>query len=264
MCGSLTNSPNKPKGGTMTKLRFLLPIAFVCCALLVPSLAKADPACVATNLTAITSTSCTIGDKTFTFTGSELALNGVTLPMASAFVITPDASNPLSPSFTISAAPGASISLPAGSNGEVTLNFAYTVSTTNGSATISGLDTAVSGNVSGEATGIGTRVEAINALSSGPGVIFTSGLPQATACLQNGGSFLLPGCVATTGAGSQSATLVFGAPVNSFTGIAVVDLVDGTGAATLTSATFSIDQIPQKNPTPEPGSVVLLVTGLLG
>src|ERR1700730_8718197 len=247
MCGSLTNSPNKPKGGTMTKLRFLLPIAFVCCALLVPSLAKADPACVATNLTAITSTSCTIGDKTFTFTGSELALNGVTLPMASAFVITPDASNPLSPSFTISAAPGSSITLPAGSNGEVTLNFAYTVSTTNGSATISGLDTAVSGSVSGEATGIGTRVEAINALSSGPGVIFISGLPQATACLQNGGS-LLPGCVATTGAGSQSASFTFGTPVSSLTGIAVVDLADGTGAATLTSATFSVDQIPQKNP----------------
>jgi len=90
-------------------------------------------------------------------------------------------------------------------------------------------------------------------------------LPETIACLQNGGTFLLPGCVATTGAGSQSASLSFGAPVNSLTGVAIVGLVTGeTGTATFTSATFSIDEIPQTTPTPEPGSLVLLATGLLG
>src|SRR5260370_21355024 len=162
----------------MRKLRLLLAIAPVCCVLLVRSLAKADPACGAMNLTSLISPTCTIGDKTFTFTKDQLSLNGVTVPMLSAFVITPDASNPLNPSFTISAAPGALITLPLDSNAEASLNLGYTVSTTNGSATISGLDAVVSGNVSGENSSFGGHVEAINALSSVPGVIFTSGLPQ--------------------------------------------------------------------------------------
>src|SRR5260370_11856429 len=248
----------------MRKLRLLLAIAPVCCVLLVPSLAKADPACGAMNLTSLISTTCVIGDKHFTFTKDQLSLNGVTVPMLSDFVITPDASHPLSSSFTISAAPGSLIPLPLDRNAEASLNLGYTVSTTNGSATISGLDAAVSGNVSGENSSFGGHVEAINALSSGPGVIFTSGLRQFTACIQDGGSFLLPGCVATNGTGLQAAFLAFATPVSSLTGIAFLDLVDGIGTATLTSATFSIDQIPQTTPTPEPDSLVLLATGLLG
>src|SRR5712664_1643166 len=121
----------------MRKLRLLLAIAPVCCALLVPSLAKADSACVAINLGSfVPTTTCTIGDKTFTFTADQFLLNGVATPLPSAFVITPDASNPLSPAFTISAAPGSSITIPLGTSADVSLNFGYTVSTTNGSATI--------------------------------------------------------------------------------------------------------------------------------
>jgi len=260
----------------MRKLRLLLAIAPVCCALLVPSLAKADSACVNnTNLNSfiLAFSPCTIGDKTFSITNDELAANGLsTVPNFSDFEITFDASNPLSPSFTIAVAPGASVMIPAGAGlgggGSETLFLAYNVSTTNGSATISGLDTSASGSVSGETSGsgIGTQVESINCLSSGSGVQFCgTKLPETTACLQNGGTFLLPGCVATTGAGSQSASLSFGAPVNSLTGVAIVGLVTGeTGTATFTSATFSIDEIPQTTPTPEPGSLVLLATGLLG
>jgi PEP-CTERM motif-containing protein len=251
----------------MRKLRLLLAIAPVCCALLVPSLAKADSACVVINLGSfLPTTTCTIGDKTFAFTADQFSLNGVTSPLPSAFVITPDASNPLAPSFTISAAPGSSIMVPLDSQGEVSLNLGYTVSTTNGSATISGLDVAVKGSVSGEVPGGSSisKVEATNALSSGPGVIFTSGLPQVTACIQNGGTFLLPGCIPTTNSGSNSGSLAFAAPVSSLTGIAFVDLNTGFGTATLTLATFSIDEIPQTTPTPEPSSLVLLATGLLG
>jgi len=251
----------------MRKLRPCLAIASLFCALLVPSPAKADSACGVINLGSfVPTTTCTIGDKTFAFTGDQLSLNGVTSPLPSAFVITPDASNPLAPSFTISAAPGSSITIPAGIGGEASLNFGFTVSTTNGSATISGLDVAVSGSVSGEVSGGSSisKVEATNALSSGPGVIFTSGLPEVTACIQNGGTFFLPGCVAATGTGSNSGSLAFATPVSSLTGIAFVDLGTGSGTAILTSATYSIDEIPQTTPTPEPSSLVLLATGLLG
>ena len=254
----------------MRKLRLLLAIAPVCCALLIPSLAKADPACGTMNLSSLVAgTSCTIGDKTFTFTGSQLSLNNLTFTQlpSSDFQIVPDASNPLAPSFTIEAAPGTSIMLSAGSDAEATLNFGYDVSTTNGSATIVGLDSTVSGNVSGgiSGSGIGGRVESINSLSSGSGVIFnTTNLPEVNACIQNGGSVFPPGCVSTNGAGSQGPNSISFAPVSSLNGIAIVDLLtDFTSAATLTSATFSIDQIPQTTPTPEPGSLVLLVTGLL-
>jgi hypothetical protein len=235
--------------------------------LLVPTRAKADSACGVINLGSfIPTTTCTIGDKTFAFTGDQLSLNGVTSPLPSAFVITPDASNPLAPSFTISPAPGSSIMVPLDSQGEVSLNLGYTVSTTNGSATISGLDVAVSGSVSGEVVGGSSisKVEATNALSSGPGVIFTSGLPEVTACIQNGGTFLLPGCVQTTNGGSNSGSLAFATPVSSLTGIAFVGLSTGFGTATLTSATFSIDEIPQTTPTPEPSSLVLLASGVFG
>src|SRR5260370_16553682 len=114
----------------MRKLRLLLAIAPVCCVLLVPSLAKADPACGAMNLTSLISTACTIGDKTFTFTKDQLSLNGVTVPMLSDFVITPDASTPLNPSFTISAAPAALLTLPSHTNPAVTLTFVTPVSPT--------------------------------------------------------------------------------------------------------------------------------------
>src|SRR5258708_30707338 len=117
----------------MRKLRPCLAIASLFCVLLVPSLAKADSACGVINLGSfVPTTTCTIGDKTFTFTADQLSLNGVASPLPSAFVITPDASNPLNPSFTISAAPGALITLPLDSNAEVSLNLGYTVSTTNG------------------------------------------------------------------------------------------------------------------------------------
>jgi hypothetical protein len=258
----------------MRKLRLLLAIAPVCCALLVPSLAKADSACVNANLNdfLLAGSACTIGDKTFAITNNELAANGLSTPNVFAdFEITFDASNPLSPSFTIAVAPGASVMIPAGAGlgagGNETLNLAYNVSTTNASATILGLDTSASGSVSGgtSGTGIGTQVESINCLSSGSGVLIGCGSPETTACLQNGGTFLLPGCVATNGVGSQSAAASFGAPVNSLTGIAIVGLVTGgSGTATFTSATFSIDEIPQTTPTPEPSSLVLLATGLLG
>ncbi len=252
----------------MRKLRLLLAIAPVCCALLVPSLAKADSACVAINLGSfVPTTTCTIGDKTFAFTASFMALNGLPLGSlpASDFVITPDASNPLSPSFTISAAPGTSITLPLNSNAEATLNLAYNVSTTNGSATISGLNVGVSGTVSGEAPGFGTHVEAINSLTSGSGVLFnTTNLTEVTACLQNSGNFLLPGCVQTNGAGSLSASVSFGAPVSSLTGVAIVDLIDGTGTATLTSATFPSMRFPKQPPHPNPAALFCSQPASLG
>jgi hypothetical protein len=159
----------------MRNLKPLLAIASVFCVLLVPSRAKADSACVATTIDQLTvlEPTCTIGDKTFTFPNLELAQNGfVGLALAN-FEFTPDASNPLSPSFTISAAPGTSITVPSGVSGNDTLYLAYNVGTISGSATLSGLDVSVSGSVSGGGSGAATYVEAINALTSGSGVLFT-------------------------------------------------------------------------------------------
>jgi hypothetical protein len=84
-------------------------------------------------------------------------------------------------------------------------------------------------------------------------------------CLQSGGGF--SGCVPTSGAGSTSTSALFGsgglaAPISTESGGAIWDFfTDNTGTATLTSATYSFDEVAK---VPEPSSLLMLASGLVG
>ena len=85
----------------------LFTFVVLCCLCTLPTLVLADP-CQTTNVSNLLGTSCTIGDVNYSFIGSSFSstsfLNGVQSPGVSAasLTFTPDGSNPLNPSFSVS------------------------------------------------------------------------------------------------------------------------------------------------------------------
>ena len=120
-----------------------LPLALV---LLSPTYARAIP-CSSGLLSSILSSTCTIGDKEFAF--EDVSGN---IP-SSQVQFTPDASNPLQPSFTLSPVAGVlTLSTSANESADRRVDLDFTVSTTSGLATMLGTTLTLS-----QATASGTN-----------------------------------------------------------------------------------------------------------
>jgi hypothetical protein len=226
---------------------------------LLPSQAQALP-CAAATVGDLIGTTCSIGDMTFSFAsaGDSSTVAGVS---ANQFLFTPDAGNPLSPSFSIGAptAGGLTVTDP-NALGDYSLSF--TASTSSGLPILAGLDVAITGSVSGgmqtAGAGGGTVLDAANESN-----LALTPLVFPEACLQSGGG--ASGCVSLDGDGTASALGTFiSGPVNTEEGIAhwLID-TDATGSATFVVANYSFD-LAQQQTTPEPASLALLGAALLG
>ena len=211
--------------------------------LLLPSFAAAD-SCTTMSVTALLGTSCTIGDKSFTFDANA---GGIDAGLAG-LVFNPITTNPLSPGFSLSAAAPISLS----GQGRLSLDIYYTVSTIGGNATLTSATINLNNpNLTG--TGTTNFVDAFNLLGTvGP-------LPEV--CISTPDPALL-GCSQTVPFGGvYSVTRPFAAPVSTAPADFGITLQsNGTGTSTFNSAEFLFNQ--NASPVPEPATLSLITLGL--
>jgi hypothetical protein len=218
----------------------------ICCLWTLPTLVLAD-SCQTTNVSNLLGTSCTIGDVNYSFIGSSFIsisfLNGVQSPGVSAasLTFTPDGSDPLNPSFSVSGITTTATGL--GNQTEQAFAFYWNATVTSNLLQFgTGTNTLMGPNVPNSPNS--GLVAAGNSLGD-----FT------LAIVQTGGPNLNP----------SSATLnLTTIPLDGLLVEAVA--TDGTGGG----ASSSVQSLQYQYgvvgvvPTPEPSPLILCTSGLLG
>lgn len=229
----------------------LLTIVF---AAAVPS--RADSLCATGTVSSILSSSCTIGDKTFVFgpnawTGNMLSSN---------VIFTPDASNPNSPGFTLSAA----FSLTAGSALVLSTDeLDYGVAITNpasGAVIIGTTGTETGASVSWANANPTTTLDALaySNITNGSscsdltqvGIFAPGGSVAFNTPSETEDNFPSDGCTSTTAA----------------IGMAQIFLAAQDGTVSLSTTGYYVDEVAPSTvaPTPEPETLLLVGSGVLG
>jgi hypothetical protein len=217
---------------------------------------RADSLCATGTVSSILSSSCTIGDKTFVFgpnawTGNMLSSN---------VIFTPDASNPNSPGFTLSAA----FSLTAGSALVLSTDeLDYGVAITNpasGAVIIGTTGTETGASVSWANANPTTTLDALaySNITNGSscsdltqvGIFAPGGSVAFNTPSQTEDNFPSDGCTSTTAA----------------IGMAQIFLAAQDGTVSLSTAGYYVDEVAPSTvaPTPEPETLLLVGSGVLG
>jgi len=216
--------------------------------------ARADT-CGTTTLNNILGTTCTIGDKTFAFAATGASFTGIT---SNQIIFTADTTNPLAPGFTLSLATGGpfSVSSSGSSQSQIDANINYTVSVTNGTASLLG-STFSLGNATVTLSGA-SGDNGITDITNFLGSLSGASVEAFIQCMVPVGP---SGCSTSTGPTTVTGVGTFSSPQVSALGQAGFEvLTDGNASASFTSATYDFNESASTT-VPEPSTLLLSALG---